>query len=335
VNAAIREMLTTHCKLEEVKDGLAPAACWASQGWREHGGPTLLLVCGNTPGGEAGVWGRALCINKTTLQGSMFDYIARGLGRGWAVVVADPHTDAAPHQHLIRLMEGPLAGKKQLLVVAHSYGAPCTLGMVKSVPSALQRVDALAFTDGMAWTPAGWTYKAILAEPVPSDDEITAEAEKQAQKEAQKHSDDGSKDDAASASAAAEDLSIELDAAKLKKKFEALRAIRDRRAEFAQLAPGAFAPPSEEIVAFVRRVGCNFVASPEPLGAAVELESSCTKTVSAAHESHPSTTFTATEGVFALLDEAAAAAAAAARGTTNAHDVAAAASGQAAKRQKV
>ena len=158
---------------------------------------------------------------------------------------------------------------------------------------------------------------------------------KQAQKEAQKHSDDGSKDDAASASAAAEDLSIELDAAKLKKKFEALRAIRDRRAEFAQLAPGAFAPPSEEIVAFERRVGCNFVASPEPLGAAVELESSCTKTVSAAHESHPSTTFTATEGVFALLDEAAAAAAAAARGTTNAHDVAAAASGQAAKRQKV
>ena len=48
-----------------------------------------------------------------------------------AVVVADPHTDDGPHRHLIRLMEGPLAAKRRLLVVAHSYGAPCTLGMVR------------------------------------------------------------------------------------------------------------------------------------------------------------------------------------------------------------
>ena len=130
VNATIREMLVTHCELEEVVTDLAPASCWASPDWREHTGPTLVLVCGNTPGGEAGVWGRALCINQTTLQGAMFDYIARGRAHGWAVVVADPHTDAAPHLHLTRLMQGPLASKQRLLVVAHSYGAPCTLGMV-------------------------------------------------------------------------------------------------------------------------------------------------------------------------------------------------------------
>ncbi len=123
-------MLVTHCKLDEVTTDLAPASCWASSGWREHTGPTLLLVCGNTPGGEAGVWGRALCVNHTTLQGAMFDYIARARARKWAVVVADPHTDAAPHLHLTRLMQGPLASKERLLVVAHSYGAPCTLGMV-------------------------------------------------------------------------------------------------------------------------------------------------------------------------------------------------------------
>ena len=53
-----------------------------------------------------------------------------------AVVVADPHTDDGPHRHLIRLMEGPLAAKRRLLVVAHSYGAPCTLGMVRTNPPA-------------------------------------------------------------------------------------------------------------------------------------------------------------------------------------------------------
>lgn len=130
VNATIREMLVTHCKLVEVVTDLAPASCWASPDWREHRGPTLVLVCGNTPGGEAGVWGRALCVNQTTLQGAMFDYIARARAKGWAVVVADPHTDATPHLHVIRLMEGPLKSKQRLLVVAHSYGAPCTLGMV-------------------------------------------------------------------------------------------------------------------------------------------------------------------------------------------------------------
>jgi len=126
-------MLVTHCKLEQVTSAdLAPASCWASPNWREHTGPTVVLVCGNTPGGEAGVWGRALCINQTTLQGAMFDYISRARAKGWAVVVADPHADAAPHLHLMRLMQGPLASKKQLLVVAHSYGAPCTLGMVRT-----------------------------------------------------------------------------------------------------------------------------------------------------------------------------------------------------------
>ena len=135
VNATIREMLVTHCKLEKVTTDLAPASCWASPGLREHAGPTVVLVCGNTPGGEAGVWGRALCVNQSTLHGAMFDYIARALAKGWGVVVADPHADAAPHLHLIRLMQGPLASKKQLLVVAHSYGAPCTLGMVCTLHS--------------------------------------------------------------------------------------------------------------------------------------------------------------------------------------------------------
>ena len=233
------------------------------------------------------MWGRALCVNQTTLQGAMFDYISRARAKGWAVVVADPHTDAAPHLHLIRLMQGPLSSKKHLLVVAHSYGAACTLGMVKSTPGALQQIDALAFTDGMAWTPNGWTYKDILYESVPTDSELEAEVE-QAIKELD-------------TKAGANDVQY---VTKIRDaKLQALRAVRDRRAEFAGLVPAAFAAPSADVVDFVSKVGCNWVASEEPLGKPVELEGSCTRTVSAAHASHPSTTFSATDDVFRFLDE--------------------------------
>lgn len=159
------------------------------------------------------------------------------------------------------------------------------LAQVKSTPSALQRIDALAFTDGMAWTPRGWTYKAILHESVPSDSELEAEAQKQATAE--------------------QDANEVKDIAQLRDtKLQALRAVRDRRAEFARLAPAAFQPPSADVAAFVAQVGCNWVTSEEPLGQVVELEDSCVPTVSAAHASHPSTTFSATEDVFRFLNEA-------------------------------
>ena len=156
---------------------------------------------------------------------------------------------------------------------------------VKSTAGALQQIDALAFTDGMGWTPSGWTYKAILHESVPSDSDLEAEADKQAIAQ-------GNPDDP-------EGIAQLRDT-----QLQALRKVRDRRAEFARLAPAAFAPPSAEVSAFVAKVGCNWVASDEPLGTAIELEDSCTRTVSAGHASHPSTTFSATEDVFRFLDEA-------------------------------
>ena len=156
---------------------------------------------------------------------------------------------------------------------------------VKSIPGALKRIDALAFTDGMAWTPSGWTYKAILHEPVPSDSELEAEAETHVR--------------------LIQDANESNDIAQLKDiKLRALRTVRDRRAECARLAPAAFQPPSADVAAFVAQVGCNWVASEEPLGTVVQLEDSCTPTVSAAHASHPSTTFSATEDVFRFLNEA-------------------------------
>eukprot|EP01043_Picozoa_sp_COSAG02_P113722 COSAG02_NODE_49980_length_323_cov_0.986607_1_plen_74_part_01 len=74
----------------------------------------------------------------------------------------------------------------------------------------MQQIDALAFTDGMAWTPSGWTYKAILHETVPSDSELEAEVDKQA--------------------TATQDTNEPEDIAQLRDtKLRALGAVRDRR----------------------------------------------------------------------------------------------------------
>lgn len=129
----VRSRLTMLCGLEEVSTGIEPATAYCTPGWRNHSGPSLLLVCGSAPGGTAGLWGRSLCINASTHEGTppshtpvtcgtrracacvytthvwppdctcagaMFDYITRGKSRGWSVIVADPHGEEAPHRHL-------------------------------------------------------------------------------------------------------------------------------------------------------------------------------------------------------------------------------------------
>ena len=46
--------------------------------------PRLLLVHGSMPGGSCGIWGRSLCINVSTLEGAMFDYIRRAHERAYS-----------------------------------------------------------------------------------------------------------------------------------------------------------------------------------------------------------------------------------------------------------
>lgn len=71
----MREQMTELCGLETVP--LPPATAYATPGLKDHQGPVVLLVCGSAPGGDVGVWGRSLCINQSTHEGAMFDYIER------------------------------------------------------------------------------------------------------------------------------------------------------------------------------------------------------------------------------------------------------------------
>ena len=117
----------------------------------------------------------------------------------------------------------------------------------------------------MTWTPTGWESQSLLHEQVPTDEELSAVAP---------HAD----------------------------ALEKLKRMRDKIRGYAQLAPAAFQPPTAEFAARVAAVGRNWVSSPAPLDTPVEEDNACMPAVSAGHESHPSTTFAATESVFSFLE---------------------------------
>jgi len=255
----VRGALVGLCGLEPL-DVLSPTTIYATPDIASHSGTVLLLVCGSAPGGDAGVWGRSLCINGTTAQGAQFDYIERAHALGWAVVVADPHGASSPHTHLCDIWESVIPSTcSSVAIVAHSYGAPLAVHLMKANPSALSRVSAIALTDGMAWTPDGWvgSFDALLCEVAPAEGEGHAAVQR----------------------------------------------------AYAAAAPLAFQPPTAEVRSRIAAVGCNFVASPLPAGEVVPTESATVDAgelmaVSAGAEAHPSTTYAATEVVFAFLEKA-------------------------------
>merc|ERR1712159_906096 len=93
----------------------------------------------------------------------MFDYIFRGQDRGWAVIVADPHSDSSPKTHLKKLWENVMAALPftQLLIVAHSAGAYLSMELPESNPEILERIAALVLTDGAFAPPTGEAAKIL------------------------------------------------------------------------------------------------------------------------------------------------------------------------------
>jgi len=213
----------------------------------------------------------------------MLRTIQRAKAAGWAVVVADPHRDEAiaPHQHLVKLWMQALkpCADRPLLVLAHSYGAALSIGMLKAAEAsgaAIQHVLALALTDGMVGTPAGWQGGAALVhegrQAHCTDEELCAIAP--------------SGGDA----------------------LATLKAQRDRLRQHVKAVPSAFGSPSDGLLAQLRAIACNWVVSAKPLGRRVSIggpRESRLATVSAGVTSHPATTHAALDDIFAFLERAA------------------------------
>ena len=238
----------------------ANSVIYASSHLKEHAGPMLLLVCGSAPGGAAGVWGRSLCINSSLHEGAMFDYITRAEELGWAVLVANPNINEfngvpvsgseSPHRHLQTLWSSYVSPAQAscVLVVAHSYGAPSMVHLLKVEPEARERISALVFADGGAFPPGTLLMEAIPSETDPKMD-----------------------------------------------------ALRKELLRFEQLAPEAFKPASSTVRTCLHAIARNFKASDEPAGTPLAVDCDGIVAVSAGHRSHPSTTHSATEPVFAYL----------------------------------
>ena len=159
--AYCKSRLEVHCRLAPVAMG--EATIWASPGDAGPAAPLVFLVCGSNPGGSAGVWGRSLCVNATLGEGAMFDYVARAArDLGGNVVVADPNVSEdrgreipgseCAHTHLCTLWDLaiPAASTRDVVIVAHSYGAAAVAYLFKAAPRARDRTKAVAFTDGCA-----------------------------------------------------------------------------------------------------------------------------------------------------------------------------------------
>eukprot|EP00755_Sulcionema_specki_P028304 Sspe_Gene.89599::Locus_61344_Transcript_1_1_Confidence_1.000_Length_1539::g.89599::m.89599 len=196
VVAFVQEQLVQLCGLEMLKlpkDTAPQTTIYASPGLSTHKGPVVVLVCGSAPGGAAGVWGRSICINHTLRDGAMFEYIAKAKERGWGVVVTNPgvnEIDGAPvpgsecpHRHFAAVWKEVIAPApaSSVLIVAHSYGGPGTVYLLKTLGEERNRIAAVAFTDAGAFDHAG----TLLQEDIPSEETLAA-AKNRAKAEAER-----------------------------------------------------------------------------------------------------------------------------------------------------
>merc|ERR1739848_703681 len=118
--------------------------------------------------------------NTSLMEGAMFDYIFRAKALGWAVIVANPHVkevcampiegSECPHLHVKTLWKAYIESAlcSCVLVVAHSYGAPVMIHLLKCEPGARERIKALVMTDG------GVFHGNLCQEAVPTAEQIAA-----------------------------------------------------------------------------------------------------------------------------------------------------------------
>jgi hypothetical protein len=270
--AWIRSQLVERYGLRALPCKGGPTA-YASPELGQSAAPLLILICGAAPGGDAGVWGRALIVNDSTLSGSMFSYVRRAQGLGWSVLIADPHGgDACPHAHVAHLWKSTVmpSSAARVMIVAHSYGAPVAVSLLKADVSARRRITAIAMTDGMVFVPGeGWSrsHEALLSERIPSEDEAAMEP--------------GGK------------------------------AMREMLFHYAEAAPHAFEERpgrwmGESPAAVLAAIGRNFVCSESELGATITANDGEMVALSAGSDRHDSTSRAAEPAVFEFLQKGAA-----------------------------
>eukprot|EP00003_Mantamonas_plastica_P016098 TRINITY_DN2697_c2_g1_i1.p1 TRINITY_DN2697_c2_g1~~TRINITY_DN2697_c2_g1_i1.p1 ORF type:complete len:317 (-),score=114.01 TRINITY_DN2697_c2_g1_i1:112-1062(-) len=132
---------------------------------------TLLIICQGSGAVRPGMWARALCINNSLEDGTIFSYLRRAQERKWAVVVLNPNENVykppkqdkkeqeeveireneSPMKHMVYCWDNFCQDEsKNLLLVAHSFGGVCTMALLKNrSEDVCNRLKAIALTDAV------------------------------------------------------------------------------------------------------------------------------------------------------------------------------------------
>ena len=104
-----------------------------------------------------GTWANSVCINHDLESGAMMTAVARARKNGWGVLVLDPNSARDCINHTVDSWDSYISNSKaasngQVLVIAHSNGGRCVMGLLKNrEESVLRECKRIAFTDAVHW----------------------------------------------------------------------------------------------------------------------------------------------------------------------------------------
>lgn len=118
---------------------------------------TLIVLIQGSGAVRPGMWANSVCINNDLNSGSMLPVIETATAKGWGILVLDPNSgDKGCIHHTVSCWEqyvlpSRAAKNRKVLVLAHSNGGKCVMGLLRSHLSSkvLRSVARLAFTDAV------------------------------------------------------------------------------------------------------------------------------------------------------------------------------------------
>jgi len=119
---------------------------------------TMLVVIQGSGAVRPGTWANSVCINNDLESGSMITTVARARKNGWGVLVLDPNSSkdgCINHTAFCWdkfVSNSKAASQGQVLVIAHSNGGRCVMGLLKKREECvLRECKRIAFTDAVHW----------------------------------------------------------------------------------------------------------------------------------------------------------------------------------------
>eukprot|EP00033_Pygsuia_biforma_P001356 GCRY01001536.1.p1 GENE.GCRY01001536.1~~GCRY01001536.1.p1 ORF type:complete len:340 (+),score=61.81 GCRY01001536.1:106-1125(+) len=144
------------------KENESTTTVYASNYWKTK--KTLLILIQGCGAVRPPQWARALCINNSLNEGTMFPYMDDAKMRDWGVLILNPNNNVdaknspirgsvTPQDHVLNACKDLVvpAGFETVHIVAHSYGGVCVMHLLQHLFGTpdFARIGAIALTDSV------------------------------------------------------------------------------------------------------------------------------------------------------------------------------------------